>query len=682
MLMLSMSKNKQTQNSDQPDVDMNKIKDMMGPLPDEPMTKASASAEVVSKDESLAEAAQEANEALRKMDPKLGESEIKKIDEPEETNIVDLTTEKDDEEKMIVAGNSKDESETLNVIEDPKTDEAVESIVEEESDVILKVEDEKNKPELQRTKNPKVGLRARLRNFWSVKRNRWIVLGLFLAIIAILSIVPVSRYFVLNTVGVRSGLSVKVVDGSTLLPLKNVEVSVGSISAKTDDNGIGKLSNLKLGSSKLIISKRAFATFENNLVIGLGSNPMGDVSLKATGSQYIFIVQDYLSGKPIEGVNATSGEANSKSDKDGRIKLTVDNENKENDDLFTVELSLDGLRTEKVDLKVSSTEENTVKMVSSRKHVYVSKRSGKYDVYSVDIDGKNDKKLVAGTGLERSDILLLPDRSGSYVAYVSTRENVKNGDGYLMSTLYLIDVSEGELVKIDQSEQFQLIGWSNDSRLAYLKTVAGASAANPNRVKIISVNSNKVSDKKDLVSANYFNDAVSFAGKVYYAPGNESQVNPKPGLYSINYDGTSRATIFDKSVWNIFRSSYDGLTINSNNTWYAHKQGTSTATAGATATSTNRLYIDSNDQKNSSWVDQRDGKGVLLNYEVAKSTDKQLVSKVGLKTPLYYLNSKIIVYRVSDNKEIADYAVSIDGGEPKKLASVTDTMTIGSWFSY
>lgn len=46
-------------------------------------------------------------------------------------------------------------------------------------------------------------------------------------------------------------------------------------------------------------------------------------------------------------------------------------------------------------------------MAPSRKHVFISKRSGTYDVYKVDVDGKNEEKVLSGTGSERPDAIAL-----------------------------------------------------------------------------------------------------------------------------------------------------------------------------------------------------------------------------------------------------------------------------------
>ncbi|MCA9328899.1 hypothetical protein KC959_03935, partial [Candidatus Saccharibacteria bacterium] len=73
---------------------------------------------------------------------------------------------------------------------------------------------------------------------------------------------------------------------------------------------------------------------------------------------------------------------------------------------------------------------------------------------------------------------------------------------------------------------------------------------------------------------------------------------------------------------------------------------------------------------NALWVDVRDGKGVLLGYNVTEKTESVVRTEAGLGDPVYWLDNTHFVYRVSTTQETADYVMSIDGGEPQKLADV------------
>ena len=83
--------------------------------------------------------------------------------------------------------------------------------------------------------------------------------------------------------GVRSAASLKILDNTTEQPLKNVTVQLGSHKSKTNKDGVVKLSGLELGAQQLTVRRAGFAPLSRTLVLGLGSNPLGDFTLKAVG---------------------------------------------------------------------------------------------------------------------------------------------------------------------------------------------------------------------------------------------------------------------------------------------------------------------------------------------------------------------------------------------------------------
>ena len=682
---------------DTPEVDMDRIKAMMGPLPNEQGASLSGSKKGAKKaraasqpDETLAAAAEEANATLKAMSSDMGESTIIKVGDAEVIGAT-LGNDPDDiasdeylnalENDPFLAPPTELDEKTI-ASDTPETAAAVDDIVEEECDVVLKAEDEK-RAGIAPIKPPATSFKDKLKNLWSKKWFRILLLAILLLSIAATALIPASRYYVLNKVGIRSSMKISVVDASTLQPLKNVEVSAAGVSAQTDSLGNAKLEHVKLGKTDLVIKKRAFATITKKVIVGWGSNPEGQHRLEVAGDQYTFIVTDLLSGKPIEKAEAASGEGNAVSDKDGKLVLTLDTAKLKDTDEISIVVNAGSYRTETVKITANNKETNSLKMVAERKDVFVSKRSGKYDVYTIDVDGKNEKKIIAGTGVERDDMELSTAQNSDTAAYVATRENTRNSDGYLLSTLYIIDTKTGALVKADQSEQIQLIGWSADQRLVYVKIAAGASAANPKRHRLVSLNTKNVSDTKELAGANYFNDVLMAGDTVLYAPSNSLQDTPKPGLYSVNANGTSALTVTDKEIYNIFRTDYETVNVAGKDGSFSYKIGAPASSfVSAPAVTTNRLYIDSGTTGKSIWIDNRDGKSLLLGYDKATKKDVTLVTKAGTKVPMYWLNDTTIVFRVNDGKEIADYAVSINGGDAKKIQDMTDVSGVGRWYYY
>ncbi len=567
------------------------------------------------------------------------------------------------------------------VADDPDIEKVVEEIAETEEIDAEIAEEEPPHHELKPAK-AESEIVVFLKKLWHNPRARYGIFGGLFVTLFILAVIPNTRYFILNTARVRSSVEVRVIDNSTLQPLKNVTVKAANANAQTDSDGVAKLTGVKLGRTKLIIEKRAYAAQEKTVTVGWGSNPLGEFQVVPVGSQYTFYIRDFASGKPIARAEASSGEGNASSDEEGKLVLALDTATMEDSAQVSVQITADGYRDETMNITVNNKETQSINMVPDRKHVFVSKRSGKYDVYSVDVDGKNERRIVGGSGYERDEISLIPHPTGEFAAYVATRENTRNQSGYLLDTLYILDVESGDLMRIDQSEQIQVVGWSKSGRLVYVKIAAGASGTDPKRHRLMSFNNEDHSDTKELASSNSFNDVMMANDRVFYAPSNIFQES-EPAMYVVDPDGKNSQKLLGKEIFSILRTDYETLYLNANNEWYEHVLGSPmAASSSAPGTQTNRMYLDSPDGKRSAWIDSRDGKGVLIGRTKDTGEETTLVDRGGLKLPMYWLNNDYLVFRISDGRETADYLLNVTGGEARKIIDTTDTSGIGRWFYY
>jgi hypothetical protein len=563
---------------------------------------------------------------------------------------------------------------------DPATDRAVDDIVAKDSDALLAAEDQKL---VTASPEKKLGFKAKLNDllvrWWHNKLVRNLSLAGLGGLVVLLLAFPASRYFILNNLGVRASASLTVLDDSTSLPLKNVQVTLGNQTGLSDDNGNVSLHHIKLGKSPLLISKRAFATQNRSYVVGWGSNPLDSVSLTPVGTQYAFTVDDFLSNKPIAKAQAESGDANAQSDDKGKILLTVD---RADADKLSVTIKAKGYRAETLTINSDDANDHVVKLVAARKEVFVSKRSGKYDIYTIDLDGKNEKRLLAGTGNEREGMTLVPHPTDEVAAFVSTRDNVRNGDGFLLSSLLLIDLSSGQITKIGQSERIQVVDWVG-SRLVYVQIAAGASAANPRRERLLAYDY-KRGTSTELEATNYFNDVLVAGGSVFFAPSSAYQGSSSRGLFRVNPDGSKRTRLLSQEVWNMFRTSYNDLSLAVGRQWFTYKldDGSVVRASGAPPILRTRIYVDNPLDKNSLWIDNRDGKGVLLLYDLATKKERTLRAQSSLQYPARWVNATTVIYRIRTDQETADYALSTLGGEPLKLSDVTNTTGVSSWYYY
>jgi hypothetical protein len=529
----------------------------------------------------------------------------------EETNI--------SEEKTIGDALDESETETKAAIFKPdlEVDAAVDDIVRSESDESLAEADAKIAA-LQATKTKKTfkqKIKSVFMSWWGNKPVRNGTLAALLVVFAAVILLPTTRYGVLNAFGVRVSSSMIVVDSQTRLPLKNINVNLQAKSGSTNEKGEILFNDLKLGKSNLLVSKRGYADTKEEVVLGLGSNPIGEKEMIATGEQFTFVLSDWKSGKPITDAEASSGENSANADDSGKIVLTIGEEN-----ISQVEVSLiaDGYRTELFRDNQLVDSEIVVKMVPAKKHTFISNRNGDFDLYRIDLDGKNEEVLLKASGQEREVPNIVPHPSKDIIALVTSRSGEANKDGFILDGLYVVDVNskpsdeEGDTKKrIARSEQLQVLGWSGDN-LVFLQIVEGTSAGNDERSKIVSYNIDS-GERIDLAKANYFNDAKLIENQLYYAVSSFSVPQSQAKLFVTNIDGKSARELIDSQVWNIFRTEYSKLIFSAEEQkWFSLDFGNLVEEIDRQLAPVSLNFIDSPDKKRTTWVEVRDGKGVLL----------------------------------------------------------------------
>ena len=553
----------------------------------------------------------------------------------------------------------------VDTLSDPEIDKAVDDIVVHEGDELLEHQDDDRAQAEAVARAPRRGFFSW---WWHSRLAHWLTFLLIVGGLIAVAFVPKTRYWSLNLAGVRASSSVTVVDDLTSEPLKNVQVTIDGATAKTDSSGKAKLVNIKLGPQQLKIEHAGFATITDQVTVGWGSNPLGSYPLKAVGIQYKLLVRDALTGQPIQGAEANSGDSAALSDKNGNILLTVPGTGTED---LPVIVSNGGFRTEQIVIKAGTTSATTVKLITSLKAVYVSKETGKYDLYTADADGKNRKVVLPGTGNENANIAVVVSPSGDHAAIVSTRDNQHDSDGYLLATLTMVNLSDGTSTTLGHAEQIQLVDWIG-TRLVF-EQVASDSSSPATRYNVISYDYANNS-RLQLAAARKLNTVLSAHGVIYYA------VAPDPenseivaAMYKINPDASNKQTVLDKEVWTTYRTDYNTLSMQTADGWFTYNIGTNATSpvAGPSAYSS-RIYSDNADGTHSLWADPT--QGALMVYDNNKGKDEAPYLQSGLGYPVRWLTGNTAIYRVATGSETADYAVSTLGGQPPvKVADVTNT---------
>lgn len=550
--------------------------------------------------------------------------------------------------------------------EDEETQAAVDDIVSKEGDAVLEAEDARFRPPEPKKRGFWRTLGRPFAFWWRHKWLRWLTVVVLMAGIGTAAVLPKVRYAVLNKAGVRSSASVTVLDQGTQLPLRNVTVSVGSMTAQTNKEGKAVLHDLRLGPARLSLERKAFAPLKKDVTIGWGSNPLGSFNMDAVGMQYTFTVSDFLSGMPLEGAEATDGgDASAVADKQGKITLTILDVDLS---AFSVQVTAPGYRTETVKVSADQTDPRAIALVPSKKTAFISRASGKYDLYTMDVDGQNRSAILPGTGNESRNMSLVVNGAGTHAALVSTRSGARAADRTLLSDVTIVDLATGTATRVEQAAQIQLIDWIGN-RLVYRFQTTGADNADPQRYRLVSYDI-QAKTRVQLAAANGFNAVVSMAGIVYYAADGEGQT----GLYKIKPDGTGRINLLQQEIWAVQQTAYTTLMLQTPERWYTYSAGAVQPEPTDQPTDFNgRRYVENSSSERSLWIDDRDGKGVLMVRTNKTGADEAVQSQEGLVYPVRWLNDSTVIFRVVTGTETADYVKSLHGGEAKKLSDVTNT---------
>jgi hypothetical protein len=554
---------------------------------------------------------------------------------------------------------------------DAEVDAAVDEIVRAESDEVIAEADAKLAA--LESKKKKTSFMQKIKNglhaWWKNRPARYGTITALVVLLAGISLLPVARYAVLNTLGVRVSSSMVVVDSQTRLPLKDINVQIQEQTGKTNEDGEIAFSELKLGESTLLITKRGYADTNEQIVLGWGSNPIGEQPLIATGEQFTFVLSDWKSGEIISKAEASAGENSARADETGKIILTVGEDNI-ND--VEVTISAENYREEVFTSEQLTDKTIEVKLVPLKKHAFISNRNGQFDLYTIDVDGQNEDLLAAATGKEREVPIITPHPSNNTVAFISSRQGEKNVDGFALDGLFIVDLKAKELKRIARSEQLQVIGWSGDL-VVYLQVVEGTSAGNIERSKLISYNY-LTGERTDLAAANYFNDVELIDDILYYAVSSFAVPESQAKMFAVNVNGKNTNKLIDFQVWNIFRTGYDVLLFSAvDQKWFQQTGNNPIEEVGQQPAPVSRKFVDSPNGSRTVWVEVRDGKGVLLKSNTEEFKEEQVVSMPGLFDVLYWVNDSTVVFRVISSDETADYVLNLDGGEMQKITDVTAT---------
>jgi hypothetical protein len=499
------------------------------------------------------------------------------------------------------------------------------------------------------------------------KKRIAIALGVVLVIFIILLAVPFTRWPILNTIGFRGNLVVTIQDQESR-PIVNALTKLeDGTSTATDRFGRAYFQNAALGKRTILIQKQGYGDKTVVVTNGLGATKKQE-SLKVIGIKLDFDIKDWLSGGPISSAEVVFEKSTATSDTTGRASLIIPPTDEK---LIKITISAPGYLNKVLETETAVVSRE-VSLTSSQKNYFISKREGKFDIFSSNLDGSEQKKIIEATGKEEERLLQFTVNRNNKQAILVANRDGKIQNGRLVAGIYVVDLEKSTLRKVDEGSDIQLFDWSADI-LTYTKTVPELMYDDPSQARIMNFNtaSNKLSE---IASANYFSANIVAQGKVFYVPADAYRVLENGVLSSYDLvSGARRTYLPDRPINYIARSGFQALDLQDSTGQAFELQVADGKTKATDRRPSITLQVASSPGNQFvSWTDQRDGQGALIIRTVKDGSEKVSAKIPGLTNPVRFVTDELVVARVATSTETADYVVNIHTGKFKKIVDVSN----------
>lgn len=558
----------------------------------------------------------------------------------------------------------------------------------------IDVEDEKPHPTF--VANPekiKQSFGQRLKALLKSKKFWAIILAIVLVALIAAWLVNPSRWWLLTTIGQRTTLTIQAIapaeDRQQAAKLKNVDVTVNGQAYKTNQKGEVAITDQPYGKVTIKAKKQGYAdaAYEGTInfdpfFYAFGSRNADeaakkvDLELKAVGVPVSFKAVDYLSGQPVVAGEYSVGDLIIKPDDKGVVAFKAPAQD-EDSGIVTVNTNFVGKYLDKkFDLKLNQPNVATVSFVPGGKHYFMSKRDGALGIYSSNLDGSGVQQLIPGTGKESQYTPFAVSPNGKHGVMASTRDGAKDSKGSPLQRLYVVDLEKKKLTKVDEGQRFELVDWSGE-KLVYAKDQPVTDEAVPNsQLKTLEVTTHKM---QDIATGRGFGrKVVSFDQIVFFQT---DLIDATNLTYKTTIKRTDLKTNATKELANgvngdIIQPDFDRVAFQTqaDQKWHEYNFNTGQLKDAAQPSAQNtKIFLGSPSPDGSTrlMIDRIDGKFTLIAKKTADGAEKELYAEGGLGGPVRWIQDNVIVFRVVNDRETADYAISTQGGAPKKITDVT-----------
>jgi hypothetical protein len=522
--------------------------------------------------------------------------------------------------------------------------------------------------------------------YWA--RKKWTLPLTIVALIILLLGIPFTRYPILGTF-LKKDTAIVVMDSITDQPVTEADVLVGGKTYKTDNHGRA-VAHLKVGGHSASISKKYYKTTDADVFVGITKVSTLNVKAVATGRQVPITVTDYVTGKPLENAVIKASGSSTKTDKKGKAVLVLP----ANGTDAKATITRDSYNDNAVNVLITSREVTTNKftLTPTGKVYFLSNLSGKIDVVKADLDGKNRKTVLAGTGTEDTNSTsLLASRDWKYLALLSKRDG-KQG-------VYLINSSNDEATSIDggnANATFALVGWSGNTFVYQVNrtnvqtwqsgaTVIKSYDASNGKLYTIDQTTGEGSGYYDYAGTSFstvsiLNNEVVYA-KNWGGSGAGKLDGKSVSFVSVRPDGSNKKTVKEFPVpagtqfyYSVTTSQYEPAAVylqvyetTTTATYYEYEDGAVTQKSDVTDDTFNKAYptyLVSPAGRQTFWSEVRDNKSALFIGNADGGSGKQIATLSDYTPYGWFTDNYLLVSK--NGSEL--YVMPADGSKaPSKM---------------
>lgn len=367
-------------------------------------------------------------------------------------------------------------------------------------------------------------------------RRKLVITAVIVAIVmGTLLGIPFTRYGLLGLFVTKS-VALTVVDANSGKPVSAAKVSLGRFDVETDAKGVARVDSVAVGEHQLVVEKKNYTTKTTTHTVPV-LMPEKDTTIKivALGRSASFSVLNSLTGKPVKGAMIAIEGTSALSDDAGKASVVLPVKA----DVQTGTVKADGYNPYEISITMKAGEDPMVevKLVPAGKVYFLSKRTGKIDVMSANLDGSAPTVVLSASGRESdTETSLIASPSWNHLMLISRRDAT-------WPKLYMITANTGKLTTVDEAEAgYDPIGWVGE-KFYYKATNYKQNPWQNGTESLVSYNAEtdqrKVVDSSVGIGTSYYDMAAQHISQAFVAEG--KVVYTKYWQYSQAYADKNRA---------------------------------------------------------------------------------------------------------------------------------------------